>query len=191
MEPARAEEGAKVLADERGLAEPFGNNVTGAGKSLLGGLCAWLSAKCGRAFDVGAGALVRISGPQVPHNVGKRLKAQFLGSSGLGAALGTPGKIDVFQFCGVYALFDARLKLGGKGPCLLDGGKDGSLALFHLVVHIYPVLDFRHGGVVHPAGFLFAVAADEGDGVAVGEHVGAILYLPDLCAYRSGYLPKV
>ena len=53
------------------------------------------------------------------------------------------------------------------------------------------MLDFRHGGVVHTAGLLLAVAADKRNGVAVGKHEGAILNLPGLQTEVGSYLLNI
>ena len=45
---------------------------------------------------------------------------------------------------------------------------------------------FGHLGIVQAAGLLLAVAADERDGVAVCEEVGAVLDLPVLQVQEAG-----
>ena len=50
------------------------------------------------------------------------------------------------------------------------------------------MLDFGHGRVVHSAGLLLPVTADKGYCIAIGEHICAILHLPDLRSDGGGYL---
>ena len=50
------------------------------------------------------------------------------------------------------------------------------------------MLKLSYLGIVHPAGLFLAIAADEGDGVAVAEHLNAILDLPGLQTHNPGYM---
>ena len=171
-DPAAAVDGAEFFAYGGGFAKALCDDVAGSGESVLD--ASYLVA------DEFGGAGGRVRGAYIPHRIGKRLKAELFGDGRPGPALGTVGEVDVFEFGGGDAFLDRTAKFVGERAGCLDGSDHGLLALFHLGEHVGPVLHFSYLGVVHPAGFFLAVAADEGDGVSILKHHDAVFDLPVL-----------
>ena len=176
--PAGTEDSAEILAYHCRFAEALGDNVPGTGKGRVG------------IFHLpglyeAAGFLAGIAHAYPPHCIGKRLEAEFLGDGGAGAALGTERKIQVLQFGGGHAGIYLTPQLIAQGSGLGNRLQHGFLALFHLREHIYPMLEFRHGGIVHPACLFLAVPADEGNGIPFLEQIRTILHLPGLQAHQG------
>ena len=178
-----AEDPAQVLADDRGLAEALRDDVARAGQRRV-------HVRDLVAHEL-AGVRFRVARLAVPEQVGERLQAELAGGRGAGAPLGPPGEVEVLQLRGGDAVFNPFAQLVGQRARLGNRPEDGLLALLHLGEDVHPVADLRHVGVVHAAGLLLAVAADEGDGVAVREQVGAVLHLPVLQAQQAGDVPDI
>ena len=176
--PAGAENLPQGFTERGGFAHPFGNDVTG---SLKGFFFA-----CHLAFNVLAHLC---SGVFSADDVFcKRLQPFCLRHRRARFPLGPIRKVQVLEFCAYKAVFNLLLKLFGEFPCFFYGAKDGSLALFHLVVHLCEMLDFLDIHVVQAAGALFAVAAYERHRAAVLKQFFAVFHLPRLHMQLCGYV---
>ena len=176
--PAAPENLTQILADRGGLAEALRHDVPRTGERRL-------RIRHAALHELGV-VLQRIARAHVPHQIRERLQAQLLRDRGAGAPLGPPGEVEVLQLRGGNAVLDLGAQLVRERTRLADDFQDGLLALLHLGEDVHPVADLRHIRVVHPAGLLLAVAADEGNGVAVREEFGAILNLPVLQVEEAG-----
>ena len=191
FQAAHTEDAAEILTYDRGLSEAFGDYVARAGKGSIDTFGPRLALQQGRAAYVQSGRGLRVACLQVPHEVRKRLEAKLAGNGGAGTALGSPGQVNIFQFGGIYAVVYARPEFGCKGAGFFYRLQDSGLTLLHLVENVHPVLHLSNGGVIHSSGFLLAVAADKRDSVALGEHIGTVLHLPDLQTEVGGNLIQV
>lgn len=180
---ALAEDRAEILADFCGLAQPFGNYVARSGEGVVnaGNL----------SFDKGSRGCDDIAGADVPHHVRERLEAKLLRYCGTGAALRLEREVYILKLSGGDTVFDSVLESVIQCAGLGNGLEDCVLAFFHFGEDVDPVLDFGHLGIIHTARLFLSVAADERDGVAVLEHVGAILDLPALELEMVGYVVDV
>ena len=134
---------------------------------------------------------MRVAGADVPHEVGERFQPGFLGHGRSCPAFRPEREVEVFEFGRADAVLDLLPKRVRERSCFGYGLEDGLLAFFHLVEDIGPVAHFRHLRVIHASGLLFAVAADERDGVAFGEHLYAVFDLPGLELQQRGYVVEV
>ena len=186
LQAADLEDGPEVAPYGLGLAEPFCDDIAGAGEGLRGVFSARLASQGRGALDIGPGACEGIPGPEFPHQVCQRFKPKFAGGRGPGAALGLPRQVDVFQFHRIHTILypgpQAFIQCAGLFYRLEYGG----LARFHLGIDIHPMLDFGHCRIVHTASLFLAVTADEGDGVPLGKHIRTVFHLPHFCADGGG-----
>ena len=180
---ARAEDRALVFPYLRRLGEPFGYYVPCTLKGVSGAWNLVGSILCRLGERVACG--------ERPHGVGERFESPLPGLGRPGAPLWPVGKVEVFEFGGAEAVFDPFLH--GLVECsgLRDCGKYGLLALLHFSEHVAQVLEFGHGGVVQAARLFLAVTAYERYGVALGEHLHAVLHLPGLYSEQPGYMSDV
>ena len=180
---AGAVDTAQRLAVGGGFADALGDDVAGA-------LEGFLDARH-LPFHVLAGFVFRAGGLASPEEIGQRLQASCDSHRRARLALGAERQVQVLELGAAGAVFDLLLQGRGELFLLLDGLEDGCLALFHLFEDLGPVLDLGHVDVVQAAGALLAVAADEGNGAAVGEELGAVLHLPGLDAQQLCYIFNV
>ena len=82
-------------------------------------------------------------------------------------ALLAVGLVEVFHALQLRGSADLGLKLGRKLAGRVDEGDDVFLALLEVAQVPEPLVERAQGHVVHAAGSLFAVAGNEGDGVAL------------------------
>ena len=132
--------------------------------------------------------MFRIGRGRVPEHVRQWFEPLFAGCRGTGAAFWPPRQVYVLQFGRGDAVPDTRAQLVSQRSGFGDSLQYSLLAFLHLVEHIGPVPHFGDLCVVHAACLFLAVAADERNGVAVGEHLYAILNLPVLDSEQTGYV---
>ena len=182
--PAGTVDAAKGLADRCRLAQALGDDIARAGKRILDGR------------DFVADELARLGGgirhsPDGEEPVGQGLQTRFAGYGGPGAPLRPVREIQILQLAGIDAFLYLPAKLRSKLPETFDGLEDGRLALLHLAEDLHPVLDGCDFHIVHAARPFLAVAADEGDGIPVFEHLGAVLDLPRLQSEQGGDMADI
>ena len=101
--------------------------------------------------------------------LGQRLQAAFARDHGAGAALGLVGLVEVFQYGARLGGHDLGAQTVGEFALFFDGGEDGGPAFVQGPCALQFTADGADLFFVQPAGGLFAVAGDEGQGVAVVE----------------------
>ena len=137
LAPALHQDGARAL--QRGL---------GVGHALVG-------------INEGGGAFFRQQRRVGQQAVGQRLQPGLARDLRAGAALGLVRQVQVFEARLAVGRDDLGAQFVAQLALLVDAGKDGRAALFHLAQVAQARFQIAQLGVVQPAGDFLAVARDE------------------------------
>ncbi len=101
----------------------------------------------------------------------QRFQTPIAGRRGERLLLGLVRKIEVFEPAGRVGLLDGAGQLRGQLSLRLDRTQDGLLAFGQLAALGHAIVNRPDRLFVEPAGLVFPIARDEGDGVAVVEQL--------------------
>ena len=139
------------------LGHKFGNDVLRACDSFIGRRNALF-----RIHIVGQLRVQRHVGTRhlrlVEHEHGQWFKPLLAGNHGARAAFRPIGQVDVLEFGGVPALFDASAQFVGQLALFVDGVEDGFLAVGEFLQFGVLGVDVGNLHLVEAAGRLLAVA---------------------------------
>ena len=168
------EQPAHGRADAGVLAGDLGRDVPGAGQGGLGvgHVLAGVDEGGGAGGRIVARRPVRGQGRLLQQPQRQGLEAPLAGHGGAGAALGPERQVDILEGRQVGRGPDAGLQRVGQQFALGQRLQDRAAPLVQLVQLLEPVADGGDGHLVQAAGGLLAVAADEGNGAALGDQVG-------------------
>ena len=154
------------------LADPFGDDVAGAGQGFFRRFHPFFGIDVGRSLGIG------VQRSLVKKASGQRLQSLFPGDGGPGPAFGPEGQIDIFQDGQGLGGLDFLLQGLRELPPLLHGFENGLPALVHFQELTHPVPDRGHGHLIQGSGGFLPVAGDKGNGGAAVQEVGRGLHLP-------------
>ena len=122
------------------------------------------------------GSLFRIAFTLEEEQLCQRLQSSLTCYLCTCSALRLIRKIDVFQFGGIPALFDAFFQFIREFSLFLDGFEDSLFSLRHLREFLVSLCDGFNVYLVHITGFLLAVSRDKRNGAALFEQRQSIFY---------------
>ncbi|MNX87683.1 hypothetical protein D3C86_1196150 [compost metagenome] len=149
----------------------FGEDVPGAREGVLGArhvLVGRDEAARGNQGRLGGRAL---------HELGERSESPLLGDHGAGPALGAVGQVQVLEGRELVGALDLAPQFVAEHPLLCKRGEDRRAALFEGAQARKGLLQGAELALVEAAGRFFAVAREEGDGVALIEQGNGLLGL--------------
>lgn len=119
---------------------------------------------------------------------GEWLQATFASHGGAGAFFGFEGEVEFFEAALVGAGQDLILEFRGQFALFEDGFEDGVSACGQFAGGGQGIFDVAQLSFIEATGGFFAVACDEGDGVAVFEESGGAVSPAGADAESGGHL---
>ena len=147
--------------------EHVGDGLEGVRLGLVGDGVAHVGGGCGDGVE---GRILR------PELFGEGLESEFFGDGGAGAFFGPEGQVNVLEFGGVPACFDALAKLIRKFALLFDGFQNRLPALVEFLEFFQLLLDFSNFHFVKRSGNFLAVTGNERDGSSFFQKSNRIFY---------------
>ncbi len=142
----------------------LGDDVHGALQGLLGGVDLPLGVDVSLGLEFNGGVI----GLELRHNEGgQRFQPPLTGNRGAGTALGPIGAVDVVHLGDGMGVVNGKNQLGGEFALRVDVVFDFILTPFQIAQSRQTLVKGTQDIVVQTPRNLFAVAGDEGDGVAL------------------------